>query len=135
MQATSAEEHPRVRSATWRKSYYMILSQERTALETAVLCVDKSDGTVEIGSSNSDPLSKMSDPRDTEETVDIMEGVLVKATGTRSGVSRGVGTGVVEGARSEGEGTVGGGDGDGVTDAENDTDTLAVGVTVGDDDE
>jgi hypothetical protein len=111
--------------------------QERTALETVVLCVDKSDGTVEIGSSNSDPLSKMSDPRDIEETVDTLEGVLVKVTGARSGVGRGVSTGVVEGARSEGEGTVGGRDGDGVTDVENDTDKLAVGVGVtdGDDDE
>lgn len=70
-----------------------------------------------------------------EETVE-MDGVLVRVTtGGGSGDSVGVCTGVEDGARSEGEGTVGGGDGDGDgVAAETDTDTLCVGVTDGDDD-
>jgi hypothetical protein len=110
-----------------------------TALGTDDPCDHKSDGTVEIGSSKRDPLSRMSVLVEIDETVDTVEGVLVKVTGGRSGDNIGVGTGVVEGARSEGEGTVGGGEGDGVadteTDAETDIDTLGVGVTDGDDDE
>jgi hypothetical protein len=96
------------------------------------MCVVSSDGSVEksskIGSSKRDPLSRMSVLIEIEDTVEIVDDVLVK--GEISEVTTVVGT------CSEGEDTVGGGDGDeGVAVAETDTDTVAVGVREGDEDE
>ncbi|KAH8978435.1 hypothetical protein EDB86DRAFT_2836797 [Lactarius hatsudake] len=100
---------------------------------TVVLCVDKRDGSVgtssKIGPSKRDRLSKISDPKEMEDAVETEDGVLVNATWDRSGVSMGDETVVEDGARKEGEGTVGGalGDRDGVADAETDIDTVPVG--------
>jgi len=71
-------------------------------------------------------LSKISVLIEIEEAVETLDGVLVKATWDRSGDSIGVDTVVEDGARREGEGTVGGtvGDKDGVADAETDIDTV-----------
>ena len=81
-----------------------------------------------MGSSNRDLLSRMSVLIEIEDTVETVEGVLVKVTGDLSGDSTGVTTVVEDKTCSEGEGTVGGRDGDeGVTDAETDT-----GVSEGD---
>jgi hypothetical protein len=101
-------------------------SRGRTALETDDLCEGKSDGSVEISSSKRDPLSRMSVLIEMDETVDTEVGDLDNV---------GVGTGVAVRPLSEGEGTVGGRDGDGVADADTDIETLAVGVTDGEDDE
>jgi hypothetical protein len=68
---------------------------------------------------------------ETEETVEIMEGVLVTAE-VGLGDSDGVTTVVDDGTCNEGERTVGGRDRD---DAETDTDTIAVGVREGDEEE
>jgi hypothetical protein len=92
------------------------------------MCVVSSDGSVEksskIGSSKRDPLSRMSVLIEIEDTVEIVDDVLVSEVTT------------VVGTCSEGEDTVGGGDGDeGVAVAETDTDTVAVGVREGDEDE
>lgn len=77
----------------------------------------------------------MSDLIDIEDTVETVEGVLVKVTGGLSGESTGVTTMVEGGTCNEGEGAIEGGDGDeGVGDAETETDTVAVGVR-GDEDE
>ncbi|KAH9041017.1 hypothetical protein EDB85DRAFT_1886660 [Lactarius pseudohatsudake] len=100
---------------------------------TVVLCVDKRDGSVgtssKMGSSKRDRLSKISDPKEMEDAVETEDGVLVNATWDRSGVSMGDKTVVEDGARREGEGTVGGalGDRDGVADAETDIDTVPAG--------
>jgi hypothetical protein len=102
-------------------------------LETVDLCVDKRDGSVrkssKIGSSKRDRLSKISVPIEIEEAVETLDGVLVKATWGRSGVSIGVDTVVEDGARREGEGTVGGavGDSEDVADVDADIDTVPVG--------
>jgi hypothetical protein len=61
-----------------------------------------------------------------------MEGVLVKTTEVGLGDSDGVTTVVDDGTCNKGERTVGGWDGD---DAETDTDTIAVGVKEGDEEE
>lgn len=78
-------------------------------------------------------MSKISVLIEIEEAVETVDGVLVKATWDRSGDSIGVDTDVEDGARREGEGTVGGavGVGDGVADAETDIDALPVGDGVG----
>ncbi len=101
--------------------------------------MDSSDGSVEtsskIGSSKRDPLSRMSVLIEIEDTVEIVDVVLVKATDDISEDS-GVTTVVEVGTCSEGEGTAGWRDGDeGVVDAEPDTDTVAIGVREGDEDE
>ncbi len=93
------------------------------------LCVDKRDGSVETSSkvtSNRDLLSKISDLKEIEEVVETEDGVLVRATRDRSGVDVGIDTVVVDGARREGGGTLGGADGDrdGVGDAEIDIETV-----------
>lgn len=108
-----------------------------TALGADDMCVDNRDGSVETssktGSSKRDPLSRMSVLIEIDETV---EGVLVKATGGRSGEYMGVTTVVEDGTRSEGDGTAGERDRDeGVADGETDTDTVAVGIGEGDEDE
>ena len=74
-------------------------------------------------------MSKISDLIEIEEAVETVDGVLVNATWDRCGDSIGVETVVEDGARREGEGTVGGavGDRDGVADAETDIDTVPVG--------
>ena len=73
-------------------------------------------------------MSKISVPIVIEDAVETVDGVLVKATWGCSGDSIGDDT-VEDGARSEGEGTVGGavGDRDGVGDAEADIDTVPAG--------
>ena len=68
---------------------------------------------------------------ETEETVEIMEGVLVTAE-VGLGDSDGVTTVVDDGTCNEGERTVGGRDRD---DAETDADTIAVGIREGDEEE
>ena len=68
---------------------------------------------------------------ETDETVEIMEGILVM-TELGLGDSDGVTTVVDDGACNEGEWTVGGRDRD---DAETDADTIAVGVREGDEEE
>ena len=89
------------------------------------------DGTVEtpskIGSSKRDPLSRASDLVDIENTVEIVEGVLVKLMRARSGDTKGVTTLVEDEICNEGgEAVRGGRDGD---DAEiDDPDSMAVGV-------
>jgi hypothetical protein len=95
--------------------------------------VGKSDGSVEIDSTKRDPLSRMSILIEIDETVDIIEDILVKMMGCCSGDNGGVSTGVVVRTQGEGEGMVGGRDCDG--DAETDIDTLGVDVTGSDDDE
>ena len=82
-----------------------------------------------MGSSKRDWLSKISVLIETEEAVETVEGVLVRATWGCSGDSIGVDTVVEDGAPREGEGTVGGavGDSDDVADVEADTDTVPVG--------
>jgi hypothetical protein len=78
----------------------------------------------------------MSDVIEIEDIVETMEGDLVKVTGNLGGDGTGVTTVVEDGTCNEGEGTVGESDGDeGVADAETETDTVAVGVREGDDDE
>lgn len=102
-------------------------------LETADLCVDNRDGSVEtsskIASSKRDRLSKISVLIEIEEAVETVDGVLVRATCDRSGDSIGVDAVVEDGARREGEGTDGDRDGvaDAETDLETDTDTVPVG--------
>jgi hypothetical protein len=98
--------------------------------------VDNNDGSVEnsskIGSSKRDRLSRMSVLMEIEETVEMVEGVLVKMVEGRSGDSMGVTTVVEDGTCNDVEGIVGERDGD---DADTDTDTIAVGVSEGDEDE
>ena len=74
-------------------------------------------------------MSKISVLIQIEEAVETVDGVLVKATWGRSGDSIGVDTVLEDGARREGEGTVGGtvGDKGGVADAETDIDIVPVG--------
>ena len=60
-----------------------------------------------MGSSNRDLLSRMSVLIEIEDTVETVEGVLVKVTGDLSGDSTGVTTVVEDKTCSEGEGTVG----------------------------
>ena len=102
-----------------------------TALGADDICEGNSDGTVEtsskIGSSKRDPLSRASDLMEIEDTVEIVEGVLVKLTGASWGDIKGVTTLVEDGTCNEGgEAVEGGRDGD---DAEiDDPDTMAVGV-------
>jgi hypothetical protein len=74
-------------------------------------------------------LSKISVPIEIEEAVETLDGVLVKATWGRSGVSIGVDTIVEDGAQREGEGTVRGvvGNSEDVADIDADTDTVPVG--------
>jgi len=95
--------------------------------------VCNSDCSVDTSSSSKrDLLSKTSDSIAIEETVETVEGVLVKVTGGGSGESIGVATVVEDGICGEGEGTVGGRDGEeGVTEGETDT----VDVREGDEDE
>jgi hypothetical protein len=69
---------------------------------------------------------------ETEETVEMVEGVLVKTTEVGLGDCDGVTTVVDGGTCNKGERTVGGRDED---DAETDTDTIAVGVREGDEEE
>jgi len=94
------------------------------------ICVDNSDGSVETSSKSKTDTSRMSVL--TEETVETVEGVLVKATEVGLGDSDGVTTVVDDGTRNEGERTVGGREGD---DAETDADTIAVGVGESDEEE
>jgi hypothetical protein len=79
----------------------------------------------------------MSDLIEIEDTVETVEGVLVRVTGNLSGDSTGVTTVVEDGTCNDGgECTVSGRDGDeGVADGETETDTVAVGVREGDEDE
>jgi len=65
---------------------------------------------------------------ETEETVEVMEVVLVKSTEVGLGDSDGVTTVVDDGTCNKGDRTVGGRDRD-------DTDTIAVGVREGDEEE
>ena len=74
--------------------------------------------------SETDP-SRMSVLMEMEETVETMEGVLVKMTEVGLGNSDGVTTVVDDGTCNKGERTV---DRRGGDDAETDTDTIAVGV-------
>jgi hypothetical protein len=67
-----------------------------------------------------------------EETVETVEGVLVKTTEVGLGDGVGVTTVVEDGTCNKGEGTVGGGDGD---DPETDTATIAGGVRERDEEE
>jgi hypothetical protein len=71
---------------------------------------------------------------ETDEAVEMVEGVLVNMVGGRSGDIKGVTTLVEDGTCNEdgGEGTVGGRDGE---DAETDSDTIAVGVKERDEEE
>jgi hypothetical protein len=85
--------------------------------------VDNSDGSVENSSKSKTDPSRMSVL--TEETVETVEGVLVKATEVGLGDSDGVTTVVDDGTCNKGERTVGGRDRD---DAVTDTDTIAVDV-------
>ena len=79
-------------------------------------------GTSSKMSSNRDLLSRMSVLIEIEDTVETVEGVLVKVTGNLSGDDTGVTTVVEVRACSGGEGTVGGRDeNEDVTDAETDT--------------
>jgi hypothetical protein len=94
--------------------------------------VDNSDGSVETSSKSETDPSRMSVLMETEETVEMVEGVLVKTTEVGLGDCDGVTTVVDDGTRNKGERTVGGRDGD---DAETDTDTIAVGVREGDEEE
>jgi hypothetical protein len=68
----------------------------------------------------------------TEETVETVEGVLVKLTEVGLGDSDGVTTVVDDGTCNKGERTIGGRDRD---DAETDTDTIAIGVKESDEEE
>jgi hypothetical protein len=74
-------------------------------------------------------LSKISVLIEIDDAVETVDGVLVKATRGCSGESIGVETVVEDGARREGEGTVGGavGDSDEVADVDADIDTVPVG--------
>jgi hypothetical protein len=75
----------------------------------------------------------MSDLIEIEDTVETVEGVLVRVTGNHSGDSTGVTTVVEDGACNDGEWTVGVGDGDeGAADEEIETDTVALDVREGD---
>jgi hypothetical protein len=113
-----------------------IAGRKLTALGGDDLSEDNSDGSVEnsskIGSSKRDPLSRMSVFIAMEETVETVEGVLVKVAGDRSGDSMGVTTVVEVGTCNRGEAIEGGTDG---YDVETDVDTIAVGVRERDDDE
>jgi hypothetical protein len=92
-----------------------------------VLCADKRDGSVGIGSSKRDRLSKMSEPNAIEEVVETEDGVIVNPTWDRSAVIMGVDSVVEDGARREGEGAVGTvGDPDGVGDSEAVIETVPV---------
>ena len=80
----------------------------------------------------------MDDVIEIEDTVETVEGVLVKVTGGLPGDSTGLTTLVGDGTCNdgEGEGTVEGRDGDeAVADTETETDPVAVGVREGDEDE
>jgi len=78
----------------------------------------------------------MSDLIEIEDTVETVEGVLVRVTGNLSGDSTGVTTVVEDRTCNDGEWKVGGRDGDeGAADVETETDTVAVGVREGDEDE
>jgi hypothetical protein len=81
--------------------------------------------------SETDP-SRMSVLMEMKETVETMEGVLVKMTEVGLGDSDGVTTVVDDGTCNKGERTVRGRDGD---DAETDMDTIAVNVKEGDKEE
>jgi hypothetical protein len=81
--------------------------------------VDNSDGSVETSSNSETDPSRMSVLMETEETVETMEGVLVKATEVGLGDNDGVTTVVDDG---------GGRDRD-------DVETIAVGVGEGDEEE
>jgi hypothetical protein len=94
--------------------------------------VDNSDGSVETSSKSETDPSRISVLMETEETVETMEGVLVKTTEVGPGDSDSVTTVVDDGTCNKGERTVGGSDGD---DTETDTDTIAVGVKEGDEEE
>jgi hypothetical protein len=73
-------------------------------------------------SSNRDPLSRISVLIETEDTVEVVEDVLVNVTSDLSGGRPGITAVVGGGTCSEDEDTVGEGDKDeGVTDAVNDT--------------
>jgi hypothetical protein len=76
--------------------------------------------------------SRVSVLMEMEETVETMEGVLVKMTEVGLGDSDGVTTVVDDRTCNEGERTVGGRDRD---DAETDADTIAVGIREGDEEE
>jgi len=75
----------------------------------------------------------MSDFIEIEDTVETVEGVLVRVTGNLSGDSTGVTTVVEDGTYNDGERKVGGRDEDeGAAVAETEIDTVAVGVREGD---
>ena len=100
-------------------------NRKLTALE---ICVDNSDGSVETSSKSETDPSRMSVLMEAEETVETMEGVLVKTTEVAVGGSDGVTTVVDDGTCNKGERIVGGRDRD-------DTDTIAVGVREVDEEE
>jgi hypothetical protein len=102
-----------------------VANRKLTALE---ICVDNNDGSVETSSKSETDPSRMSVLIETEETVEMMEGVLVKTTEVGPGDSDGVTTVVDGGTCNKGERAVGGRDRD-------DTDTIAVGVGEGDEEE
>jgi len=106
-----------------------VANRKLTALK---ICVNNSDGSVETSSKSETDPSRMSVLMETEETVETMKGVLVKTTEVGLGDSDGVTTVVDDGTCNKGERTVGGRDGH---DAETDTDTIAVGVKEGDEEE
>jgi hypothetical protein len=81
--------------------------------------------------SETDP-SRMSVLMEMEETIEMMEGVLIKITEVGLGDSDGFTTVVDDGTCNKGERTVRGRDGD---DAETDMDTIAVNVEEGDKEE
>ena len=103
-------------------------NRKLTALET---CADNSDGSVENSCKSETDPSRMSVLMETEETVEMIEGVLVTAE-VGLGECDGVTTVVDDGTCNEGERTVGGRDRD---DAVTDADTIAVGVREGEEEE
>jgi hypothetical protein len=110
-----------------------IAERRPTALEGDELGEGNSDGSVENSSkSKRDLLSRMSVLIEIEETDEMVEGVLVKMTGERSGDNTGVTTVVEDGTCNRGERTAGRRDGG---DIETDEDTIAVGVRERDEEE
>jgi hypothetical protein len=94
--------------------------------------VDNNDGFIETPSKSETDPSRMFVLMETEETVKTMKGILVKMTEVGLGDSDSVTTVVDDGTYNKGERRVGGRD---RYDAETDTDTIAVGVKEGDEEE